>query len=331
MGERVALIAGMLPGFLTGASLTLAWWLAAWVATRSADGKKGVPTRVRWKGIRRGPRFVAPLAFSASLLIATTAFFSWPDQFWFSTNTHRIVHIGAAAGLAGIVLSFLPVALWTRLLGAVLFGGVGAFGAWAMFGAIHPDYQAEFVGPGGAALWIPLTGVLVAVSAFAAETVAARGERGWRSVLPFAPVMAALTPLMFYGGFAGGSIEMTGLIATTTAAFAASLLAPGLRIAGGGAGALATLASAVVISARVGGEHFDPASFVVLLLVPVGGLAALLFRRASRTGAIAATVGMLTCAGIGGGLVYAAVERAAAEETAEEDEYDASAYENFGQ
>lgn len=262
---RTILVAGVIPGVVSGVALLLLWWWDRWRQRRvsgASDASPGERSRARE---RVGPVWLLPVLLAGSFIAGDYTVngtpFWWPDS-----NPYRFVHAAAALGLLGLVEGVFRLAWWVA---AVLRAGVLGGIVWMLGEGYVPHAVAEhdFVG------WMLLAGLGGAGLIAGIE----RGARELRGAVPMVPIVmtfGAAPGLMFFAGYAGLAQAAIGPIACATAAMVVGLLfRDRLRVDRG----TVTVACGLLVAMAVGaGFQVEPLSGPALLLFVAGpvGIAA---------------------------------------------------------
>lgn len=270
MGPREVILSGVVPGFIVGLMLVLSWWIAAVTGVRRPQREaRGGVIRVAVSGPDgTGPLWAGAVAFGAAILVAMFAFDRPPTSFWPTSGDDRIWLGAAAVALVGVILGVVSSLVKVpKLVNALAFGTVTGAGAWALFEPL----AAEYVGLGGAAIWGPVTGLVVAGQVYVAEVSAPR-FRGWRFPLVLLPIAGLIVPTHFWSGFAGAALMSNGLVAVVSAAALAGVLAPRINLGGGALGVFLSQHALLIVLNR--GYSYEPGmslvQFCVLLAAPLG-------------------------------------------------------------
>ena len=305
MDTRTVILSGVLPGFIVGLTLVVAFGALPIIATRKGrrQAAGGWAAIIADPAAGPNPAWAAAIATALAALLPIYAFRGLPDALWPVGGADRIWHAAALVAamgiIAAIVFSVLARTNSTRRLPTALAMTVAAgLGAWAILAPL----RAEFVGPGGAAVWGPLLGLIVGVSVYVAEAVAPK-LRGWRLPAALLPIAALAAPAHFFAGFAGGAIMLTGVIAALAAALVAGILVPRLYLGGGPAAIL--IAQLALLHTVTRGFAYDPgmgiAQYLLLACAPMGLLAATLPGIRSRPPWLRTAAATLACAAIASG------------------------------
>ena len=258
MEVRLLVFAGLVPGFVTGLTMLGAW---LW------HGKRTRRAHESGKSVGRGPVWLAPQLLAAAFVPAVYAFDAVVG--WSNDITKRYPHAMALAGVAGVLTALLgQTCPWRRtvltVVRALAFGGM----AWMLIEGIRPDLlpRVEMWG------WVAVAAVGGAGWAGAGEAAAGRA-RGWALAFVSAALGGGLMGAMFLGNFAPGTNMLVAVVAVSTAAGVAGLIARRVVLADG----FATVLVGVVVLMLCGvGIQTEPVSAAALALVAVSPVALVL-------------------------------------------------------
>lgn len=255
MEVRLLIFAGLIPGFVTGLAMLGGWF---WY------GRRAKRAHEQDKRVGRGPVWLAPLLLAAAFVPAVYAFD--PVWVWWSSDiTKRYPHAMALVGVAGVLTALLgQTCAWRRTLMAVVRAGVYGGMAWMLIEGIRPGIlpRVEMWG------WVAVAAIGGAAWAGATERAASRA-RGWSFAFVAAALAVGLMPVMFLGEFSPGTNMLVAVVAVSTAAGVAGLIARKMVLADGFATVFVGVVVLMLCGAGIQAEPVSPAALALVAASPV--------------------------------------------------------------
>lgn len=300
MGLREILLAGLVPGALSGIGLILAVVALPRLANRVGEDNSGT-RRGEARSRGRESRWLAPLLLAVCMPLGAHAL-APIQELWPVSVTNRFPAVGLAAGFAGLLVALLPAFPGRRAAAAAIGTASGAFIAWTFLGALPASTT------GAAERWGLIAGFAAFAGALALvyDALDAKLE-GFRLPL-LCGVLAALVPLGAATMFSNGMLAFGPLVAIAAAAVVVGLIEPRLRF-GPPAFTMTLTLIGLIVFARWFGTDAPLYATLLLFAALAAPAAALLplFRDRPKLRLAAAIAPAALLAGVQAGLAVPAV------------------------